>query len=137
MIKIKWNMLVYYLKRYPLSILVIGVICFLSFGRFSQSGDEGFKYIDKIAHFLMYGGLSLVFGFEYFRNCRKTGKLSIVKISIYLILATLLGGGIELLQEYGTNYRSGEWNDFFVDLLGSLVGLVMAYLLFRFWVGKK
>jgi VanZ family protein len=42
-------------------------------------------------------------------------------MTLFLIIGVLIGGGIELLQLYLTNYRSAEWGDFFADVSGLFV----------------
>ena len=51
------------MKHYPLSILVIAVICYLSFFTPPKTDMEEIPNIDKLAHLCMYGGLTLVLWF--------------------------------------------------------------------------
>ena len=49
-----------YLKRYPLSILVIAAILYLSFFKPPQTSISEIKNIDKVVHICMYGGLTVI-----------------------------------------------------------------------------
>lgn len=88
-----------------------------------------FPYTDKIVHFLMYLGLSGVAMINYIYRTR--GHIIILKLVLYaLILPILYGGAIELIQEYMTDNRTGEWLDLLADTLGALTALPIA-LYFR------
>ena len=57
-----------YLKKYPLSILIIGVILFLSFFNPPETPLNEVTNIDKVLHFTMYFGFCVVLWFEYFKS---------------------------------------------------------------------
>lgn len=57
----------------------------------------------------------------------KYGLLTLVKI---ILLAAILGGGVELLQWKVFTYRSGEWWDFFSDMVGVGMG-IFSYICFK------
>lgn len=57
----------YYIRTYPLSIITIIVICYLSFFTPPQTELNNVPFIDKIVHICMYGGLTMVIWFEYLR----------------------------------------------------------------------
>ncbi|MEI8101543.1 MAG: hypothetical protein WCH09_08320, partial [Bacteroidota bacterium] len=42
------------------------------------------------------------------------------------LLGVFIGGGIEIIQLYFTNYRSAEWGDFFADVSGLFVANFIA-----------
>ena len=51
-----------------------------------------------------------------------------------LLCPVLFSGAIELLQEYCTTYRGGDWLDFAANTTGALLAsLVGRYLLTRKW----
>ena len=61
-----YNMITY-LKRYPLSILVIAAIVYLSFFKPPQTSISEIKNIDKIVHICMYCGLTVILWTEHIR----------------------------------------------------------------------
>ena len=52
------------LKRYPLSLIVLVTIIYLSFFKPPKSVISDIDNIDKVAHLLMYGGFCSVLWFE-------------------------------------------------------------------------
>lgn len=90
---------------------------------------------DKIVHFIMYFGLSLVASFNYIFD--KNGKIIILKLIVFaVILPILYGGLIEIIQaEYFVD-RSGDWYDFLADALGALATIPLS-LGFRHYLLDK
>ena len=63
--------MLYYLKKYPFSLLVIAVVIYLSFFRPPSMDDFPlFPGVDKVVHFCMYGGVSGMLWLEFLRNHR-------------------------------------------------------------------
>lgn len=58
----------YYLKNYPLSVIIILIICYLSFFTPPKTELDEVANIDKLVHICMYGGLTMVIWFEYLKN---------------------------------------------------------------------
>jgi len=115
-----------YLKRYPLSHLTVAAIIILSLAPLQDMPDlPGVKFLDKWTHFVMYGGLCLVIWWEYLRQ-HKTTDWKRASVGVVL-LPILLGGLLELAQDYLTTYRNGEWMDFVADSMGVLLALVIVY----------
>ena len=124
-----------FLKKYPLSLLVIAAVLFLSLFNPPKTKLDDVTYIDKIAHLAMYGGLELVIWFEYLRS---HSQINVKKIILLAIMAPIaLGGLIELAQMYLTTNRSGEWADFAADSIGVLLGAVAGNYQLRRWVKKR
>ncbi|MDR0427103.1 MAG: VanZ family protein [Dysgonamonadaceae bacterium] len=81
---------------------------------------------DKLVHFLMFGGLSGGVFFEntaYLKN--KISYQRIVWGSFFFPI--VFGGLIEIIQEYQSPYRSGDWMDFLYDAIGVLVSLAICF----------
>ena len=55
----------HYIWNYPLSLLTVIIICYLSFFTPPKTDMEEIPYIDKIVHICMYGGLSTLLWVEY------------------------------------------------------------------------
>lgn len=109
-----------------IALIIFYLCCFYSP---QEQPKDIFPYTDKIVHFLMYLGLSGVAMINYIYRTR--GHIIILKLVLYaLILPILYGGAIELIQEYMTDNRTGEWLDLLADTLGALAALPIA-LYFR------
>lgn len=117
------------LKRYPLSIIILAAIIYLSFFKPPKTTLSEIKDIDKVAHLLMYGGFCVVLWFEYFLTHLRVSVRNIFWGAI--IGPILFSGAIELLQETITRYRGGDWIDFLFNSLG-----VIGAALFSIYVTK-
>jgi VanZ family protein len=115
-------------KRYGLSIVlcsVILVLCFMNTASLPNAPMTGF---DKLVHLVMFLGLSgVVFFDNTFYLKRKTSYQRIVSGSF--LFPTLFSGAIELMQEYFTVNRTGDWMDFLFDAIGGLAGLAVCFII--------
>ena len=105
--------------KYTLGLLVLILyLCLTTMPRVSGLEKFGWLGIDKWVHFALYFLLCFTWSYENsnFRN----------SMTLFLIIGVLIGGGIELLQLYITNYRSAEWGDFFADVSGLFVANFIA-----------
>lgn len=124
-----------YLTNYPLTLLVIAVITFLSLFNPPETKLDTITNIDKLAHLCMYAGLEVILWLEYLKHHR---SLSTLKILLLAILAPILFGGlIELAQMSLTDTRSGDWIDFLSDSLGVFLGAAFGYFVIRPLVWKR
>lgn len=123
-----------YLKRYPLSHLVIATVIILSLAPFSDMPKmPDISLLDKWVHFIMYGGLCSVIWWEY---VRQHATLSWKRLTIGAIIAPMVMSGLlELMQEYCTATRSGEWLDLAANCIGVLWGALNGLILSRFYKG--
>ena len=121
--------MIYYLKKYPLATIIIVIICYLSFFTPPQTELSEVTNIDKIVHFLMYGGLSIVLWYEYLRIHKVIRWKHIIIGAI--IAPILMSGSIELMQANLTKNRSGEWTDFISNIIGVLVAAIVGYYILR------
>jgi VanZ family protein len=78
---------------------------------------------DKLLHFLAYAGLAFLFA----------GTVSREHWGRVVVGLLLLGGTIELAQEYLTESRAGEWGDMAANALGIGAGLFVAAVLPGNW----
>ena len=106
-------------KRYDISVRCIGLVWILSLiPYFPETPLDNVVLIDKWTHFIMYGGTGGVMWLEYlYRNHRANYGRLWLWVGVGL---SLMGGLLELLQEYCTTTRSGEWLDFVADAIGAL-----------------
>lgn len=106
--------------------IVILVLCNM---RMPDSDGPGFFFegFDKLVHLGFFFVLSvlLFYGKIRYQHNYSFRSLTIFKI---LLIAAILGGGIELLQWKMFTYRSAEWWDFACDMIGALMG-VFSYVL--------
>ena len=128
-LNIKNEHIMYYIRTYPLSIITIIVIWYLSFFTPPQTELNNVPFIDKIVHICMYGGLTMVIWFEYLR----LHKFIVWKklITGGIILPIFMSGCIELLQAACTDNRSGDWLDFLANSLGVGLALLVSYYILR------
>ena len=127
--------MVAYLKKYPMTLLVILVICYLSFFKPPQTEMETIPGIDKLVHTCMYGGLCFLLWVEYLRTHREPNSRKMFWGGI--ILPITMSGIIELLQSYCTEYRGGDWVDFAANSLGVILAAMVGYYLLRPLIWKK
>ncbi len=113
----------HFLKHYPYSTVCTVLICYLCLKTISLSGLGALNFpgADKLVHWAMYFGLCLLVWGERHLNGRQSTLRSAALYTIWLPL--LLGGAIEIAQEYLTTDRSGDWADFAADALGVLTAL--------------
>jgi len=111
------------LKKYWISITIISIVIVLCFINLSEIPVQApMTNFDKLVHILMLGGISGAIFFDntyYFRK-RVSGK-PIFWGSFFF--PVVLGGLIEIGQSYLTTSRSGDWWDFWFDI----IGVVIAY----------
>ena len=124
----------YFIKAYPLSILVVIAICYLSFFTPPETEINEIPYIDKIVHICMYGGFASVIWFDYLRSHRTLSKPSLVVAAVVCPIA--MSGVIEILQENCTDNRGGEWLDFVSNCVGVLLAALVGYYVLRPLVWK-
>ena len=118
-------------KKYPFSVCCIVLVWILSFYPFPEMESlEDVPLVDKWTHIAMYGGTCGVIWTEYVRRHLKLdgGKL----FSYAWLLPILMSSTIELLQEYCTTYRSGEWFDLAANSTGVTIAVVYGLLFFYF-----
>lgn len=130
-------MVLYYIKRYPLSITIIIAVAYFSFFHPPSLEIPPFPGMDKVAHFCMYAGLSGVLWIEFLLNHKK--KLINMRHAVTgaVICPILFGALIEFLQEYITSYRQGDILDFTANTCGVLTATVIAWYIFRPIIQKK
>ncbi len=115
-------------RKYPLSTLCIILIWILSFVPFfPETPFDDVQFIDKWTHLVMYGGTCSMIWIEYLRKHIAIDK---GKLFCWAWLAPILMSGIiELMQEYCTTTRSGEWFDFAANSTGVTLAALVGILL--------
>ncbi|WP_321334457.1 VanZ family protein [uncultured Bacteroides sp.] len=122
--------MVYYIKRYPVSLIIIAVVIYLSFFKPPTTELSRIPDFDKMVHFCMYFGMSGMLWLEFLRSHKKGAPMWHVWIGA-LLCPILFSGCVELLQAYCTTYRGGEWLDLAANASGASLASLVAYFLVR------
>lgn len=129
--------MLYYLKKYPISLTVIAIVIYLSFFKPPTMEITKIPNMDKLVHLCMYGGVSGMLWIEFLRNHRKYDEVMWHAWIGAVLCPILMGGAIELLQEYCTTYRGGDWFDFLANSSGVVLATLFAYFVLRPWMLRK
>ena len=126
----------YYIKKYPISLLIIATVIYLSFFTPPSLDVPLFEGIDKVVHFCMYGGLSGMLWLEFLCNHRNSERVLWHAWIGAVLCPILFSGVIEVLQEYCTEHRGGDWLDLVANVSGIGVATIFSLLLLRRWICK-
>lgn len=118
-----------YLKKYPLSILIICVILFLSFFNLPETPLNEVTNLDKVVHFTMYFGFCVVLWFEYFKSHRYAEAKRLIPWAV--IAPIVFSGLIEIGQQTLTPTRASDWWDFLCNSLGCLAAALFSQAVTR------
>lgn len=125
-------MLLLYFRRYPITFLLAFAIVLLSLLPVPDVRmTVEVPLMDKWAHMVMYGVLTLVIWLEYIKAHRQMRGLRLLLLAFLAPIA--MGGVLELMQAYLTTCRSGEWLDFVANSIGAVVGAGCGLLASRLW----
>lgn len=116
--------ILHYVKNYPISSVCLLLIWYLSFFTPPETPMPEVEFADKWAHIVMYCGTCGVIWLEYLRRHRTHMEWKRVILWGY-VAPIFMSGLIEILQAYCTGgRRSGDWYDFFANILGcTLAGI--------------
>lgn len=115
--------LLHLLRSYPLTLFCVTTVWYLSLFRPPSTSLSDIEGFDKWVHMLMYAGLCSLLWYEHLRHHREPRAWR--RFLPFGLLAPLcMSGLLELLQEYCTTTRSGEW----ADLCANSAGIVIAAL---------
>ena len=127
--------MLYYIKKYPVSLAIILAVIYLSFFKPPSMDTDltWFPHMDKLVHLCMYLGMSGMLWWEFLRAHRRDQAPLWHAWLGACLCPILFSGAVELLQEYCTDYRGGDWLDFLANTLGVVIattaGLVAAHRL--------
>ncbi len=124
-----------YLRKYPLSMLVIGVILFLSFFNPPETPLDEITNIDKMLHFTMYFGFCVVLWFEYFKSHEHADAKRLIPWAV--IAPIVFSGLIEIGQQLLTPMRAADWWDFLFNTLGCLAAALFSQTVTRRVLKRK
>ncbi len=121
-----------YFRRYPITFLLAFAIVLLSLLPVPDVRmTVEVPLMDKWAHMVMYGVLTLVIWLEYIKAHRQMRGRRLLLLAFLAPIA--MGGVLELMQAYLTTCRSGEWLDFVANSIGAVVGAGCGLLASRLW----
>ena len=118
-----------WIRRHPISVILILVIWYLSLFTPPKTELANVRFIDKWAHLLMYGSLAFVLWMEAWRV--RTASPSMPRALALYIGPVAMSGLIELAQAYCTTDRSGDWLDLAANAIGALAVIVLSCMLTR------
>lgn len=105
------------MKRNILTIIATLGIIILSLAPIPERAPlTDVPFIDKWVHFVMYGGVTIAMWID--RRCR---------FSWWSIAWPVALGGLMELAQACTDYRSGDWLDFWADAFGVLLATLMCF----------
>lgn len=99
-----------YIKKYPVSLFIILAVIYLSFFKPPSTEISKIPNIDKVVHICMYFGMSGMLWLEFLRAHRRDHTPVWHAWVGAFICPVLFSGCVELLQEYCTTYRGGDWD---------------------------
>lgn len=127
--------MMYYLKKYPLSLLIILAVVYLSFFKPPSTELSRIPNIDKIVHVCMYLGMSGMLWLEFWHaHIRRQAPHWHGWIGA-CVCPILFSGVVELLQAYCTTWRGGDWMDFAANTAGVVLATLVYHAL-RPWLDR-
>lgn len=110
-----------YIKKYPISLFIILTVIYLSFFKPPKTDLDEIPNLDKLVHVCMYLGMSGMLWLEFLRAHRRdNAPIWHAWVGAFLC-PVLFSGCVELLQEYCTTYRGGDWLDFAANTTGAIL----------------
>jgi len=89
------------------------------------------QYGDKFWHTMMYVGLAFVLTGGMLLDKRRSWGYAVGSWAVSMGY----GGLMELLQAWCTITRTGDWYDWYADMIGALAGVLLAYI--GYWIWKN
>lgn len=83
--------------------------------------------LDKLVHICMYFGMSGMLWLEFLRAHRRDNTPMWHAWLGAFLCPVLFSGSVELMQEYCTTYRGGDWLDFAANSTGAILASLVAY----------
>lgn len=118
------------IKHYPFSCILIAAIWYLSLlFNAPETPLDNVLLIDKCVHIVMYGGTFTVLWIEYMRRHQQPNYRKLARWAF--VAPIIMSGILELLQEYCTETRQGEWLDLLANSIGVALAALIGLTLFR------
>lgn len=123
--------MLYYIRKYPVSLLVIAAVIYLSFFKPPEAESVNIPGLDKVVHVCMYMGMSGMLWLEFLRAHRRRRVPQWHAWVGAFLCPVLFSGVVELLQAYCTTYRGGDWWDFAANASGALLASLAGWMVQR------
>ncbi|EJX09745.1 VanZ like protein [gut metagenome] len=127
----KYFKMLYYIRKYPISILVIAIVIYLSFFKPPETEVISIPGLDKVVHMCMYMGMSGMLWIEFLRAHRRQNAPQWHAWLGAFVCPVLFSGVVELLQSYCTSYRGGDWWDFAANTTGVMLASLIGWMVQR------
>lgn len=95
-----------------------------------------FDEFDKLVHLAIYALLSFLSALGFSKQPNSSLLSNKLQNFFSISFSVVMGGLIELLQEYVFINRYGDWYDFIANSLGAVCGVIGFYLMRKYFVSK-
>ena len=129
--------MLYYIKKYPVSLVIILAVIYLSFFKPPTTDLGTIPNLDKVVHICMYFGMSGMLWMEFFRAHRRDRTPMWHAWVGAFVCPVLFSGAVELLQAFCTTYRGGDWLDFAANTTGAVLASLVACFVLKPRVMRK
>ena len=114
-----------------LSVVVLIAILCLTLDGDAMGVEVGlFEGSDKVAHAIMFTGLSVVLCLDL-QRADWSHSISWTRSVLVFVVASIIGVAVEFMQLYMPTGRSFEVEDMIADAVGALVGTLLFRLILR------
>ena len=127
--------MLYYIKKYPVSLVIILAVIYLSFFKPPTTELGTIPNLDKVVHICMYFGMSGMLWLEFLRAHRR--DRTPMWHAWAFACPVLFSGAVELLQAFCTTYRGGDWLDFAANTTGAVLASLVACFVLKPRVMRK
>ena len=129
--------MLYYIKKYPVSLVIILAVIYLSFFKPPPTDLGTIPNRDKVVHICMYFGMSGMLWLEFLRAHRRDRTPMWHAWVGAFVCPVLFSGAVELLQAFCTTYRGGVWLDFAANTTGAVLASLVACFVLKPRVMRK
>ena len=129
--------MLYYIKKYPVSLVIILAVIYLSFFKPPTTDLGTIPNLDKVVHICMYFGMSGMLWLEFLRAHRRDRTPMWQAWVGAFVCPVLFSGAVELLQAFCTTYRGGDWLDFAANTTGAVLASLVACFVLKPRVMRK
>ena len=129
--------MLYYIKKYPVSLVIILAVIYLSFFKPPTTDLGTIPNLDKVVHICMYFGMSGMLWLEFLRAHRRDRTPMWHAWVGAFVCPVLFSGAVELLQAFCTTYRGGDWLVFPANTTGAVLASLVACFVLKPRVMRK
>ena len=129
--------MLYYIKKYPVSLVLILAVIYLSFFKPPTTDLGTIPNLDKVVHIGLYFGMSGMLWLEFLRAHRRDRTPMWHAWVGAFVCPVLFSGAVELLQAFCTTYRGGDWLDFAANTTGAVLASLVACFVLKPRVMRK